>query len=570
MKTILRRISRVGWALVAVQLVVPLWGAVPASTALPALPAQAVEGRSGMVAAAHPLATAAGLEMLRRGGNAVDAAVATAFALGVVEPNASGLGGGGFILFYAAKTGKAEAIDYREKAPQRATADMYPLAPGGKSVLNKASAIGHRSCAVPGTLAGLSLALQRWGTLPLADVLAPAIRLAEEGYPVTKTLSEMMTNYYDTLTVFPEAGRVYLKDGLAYEPGEKLVLPDLAKSLRLIAAQGPDVFYRGEIADAIAQEMAAGGGLITKEDLAAYTPAVREPVRGTYRGYELISMPSSSSGGTHVIQLLNLLEGFDLAALGPNTTAAVHVQAEAAKRVFADRTQYSGDADFVKVPTAGMLSKDYADQLRKTIDRDKAGAKVPAGNPYAVMSGGTTHASFADREGNLVALTQTINHFFASGVVIPGYGIMMNDEMDDFTPVPGTANSIAPGKRPVSSMSPTIVLQAGRPFLSLGSPGATRIITALPQILMNLIDHRMNLQEAINAPRVHCSGTQIDLESRIPVAVQEGLKAMGHKVNVRGAVDLYFGGAQAVMIDPKTGRYYGAADPRRDGFAAGL
>jgi gamma-glutamyltranspeptidase/glutathione hydrolase len=546
-------------------LVVPLGGATSGNP----LPEKAAEGRSGMVASAHPLATQAGLEILQKGGNAVDAAVATAFALGVVEPNASGLGGGGYLVFFHAKTGKAEAVDYREMAPQRATADMYPMAPDGKAVLNKATTVGHRACAVPGNLAGLDLALKRWGTMRLADVLAPAIRLADEGYLVTKTLSEMMTNYYDKLIQFPEATRVYLKDGLAYEPGDRLVLKDLAKTLRLIAAQGPDVFYRGEIAEAIVKEMVAGGGLITKEDLAAYRPKLREPVRGTYRGYELISMPPSSSGGTHVIQLLNLLEGFDIAGLGHNTPAALHVQAEATKRVFADRARYSGDADFVKVPTAGLLSKEYATQLRQTISLEKAGEKVPPGNPYSVMSGGTTHASLADKEGNLVALTQTINLFFASGVVIPGYGIMMNDEMDDFTPIPGNANSIAPGKRPASSMSPTIVLKDGRPFLSLGSPGATRIMTALPQILMNVVDHRMNLQQAINAPRAHCTGTQIDVEARIPPAVQDALKAKGHKVSVRGAVDLHFGGAQAVMVDPQSGRYYGAADPRRDGFAAG-
>ena len=558
--------SRAKWVVGAVAAMASALGATSSSNPLPA---KAAEGRSGMVASAHPLATQAGLEMLQKGGNAVDAAVATAFALGVVEPNASGLGGGGYIVFYNAKTGKAESIDYREMAPQKATADMYPLAPDGKGVLNKASTIGHRACGVPGNLAGLDLALKRWGTLRLADVLAPAIRLAEEGYPVTKTLSEMMTNYYDKLVQFPEATRVYLKDGLAYEPGDKLVLKDLAKTLRLIAAQGPDVFYRGEIADAIAKEMAAGGGLITKADLAAYQPKLREPVRGTYRGYEIISMPSSSSGGTHVIQLLNLLEGFDVAGLGHNTAAALHVQAEATKRVFADRAKYSGDADFVKVPTAGLLSKDYAKQLRQTIRLEKAGEKVPPGNPYSVMSGGTTHASFADKDGNLVALTQTINLFFASGVVIPGYGIMMNDEMDDFMPVPGNANSIAPGKRPASSMTPTIVLKDGKPFLSLGTPGATRIITTLPQILMNLIDHRMDLQQAINAPRAHNTGTQLDVESRISAAVRDALKAQGHKISVRGAVDLHFGGAQAVMIDPKTGLYHGAADPRRDGFAAG-
>ena len=533
------------------------------------LPEKAVEGKSGMVASAHPLASQAGVEILKRGGNAVDAAVATAFALGVVEPNASGLGGGGYIVFYNARSGKAEAIDYREMAPGQATPDMYALSPDGKTVLKKASTVGHRACAVPGTLAGLDMALKRWGTMSLKEVLAPAIKLADEGFFVTKTLSEMMSNYYDKLAQFPEASRVFLKDGLAYEPGETLVLKDLAKSFRLIAEKGPDVFYRGEIADAIVREMVAGGGLITREDLAAYRPRLREPVRGTYRGYKIISMPSSSSGGTHVIQLLNILEGYDVARLGHNTAAAIHLQAEASKRVFADRNKYSGDSDFVSVPTAGLLSKGYAARLRATIREDRVSEDVPPGNPFAVQSGGTTHASFADKDGNLVALTQTINLFFASGVVIPGYGITMNDEMDDFMPRPGNANSIAPGKRPGSSMSPSIVLKNGKPFLSVGSPGATRIITALPQILMNVIDHGMELQQAINAPRVHCMGGPIEMESRVGPDVRDRLKATGHKVTVRGAVDLHFGGAQAVMIDPQTRGYFGAADPRRDGCAMG-
>jgi gamma-glutamyltranspeptidase/glutathione hydrolase len=362
---------------------------------------------------------------------------------------------------------------------------------------------------------------------------------------------------------------VFLKDGLAYEVGDTIVLKDLARSYRLIAEQGIDVFYKGEIADAIVREMKAGGGLITKEDLAAYSPKLREPVRGTYRDYEIISMPPPSSGGMHVVQILNILEGYDIARLGHNTPASLHLMAETMKRVFADRNKFSGDADFVPMPIKGLLSKEYAAEVRKTIREDQVGDKVPAGNPFSFQSGGTTHASFADRHGNIVALTQTINLFFASGVVIPGYGITMNDEMDDFSPVPGNANSIAPGKKPQSSMSPSIVLKDGRPFLSFGSPGATRIISALPQILMNLVDHKMELQQAINAPRMHCITGAIEVESRIDEAVRDALKAKGHKVTVKGAVDLHFGGAQAVLIDATGGKLYGAGDPRRDGVAAG-
>jgi gamma-glutamyltranspeptidase / glutathione hydrolase len=532
------------------------------------IPAKPVEAAKGMVASAHPLASAVGVEILKKGGNAVDAAVATAFALGVVEPNASGLGGGGFIMFYNAKTKKVEVIDYREVAPFKATPDMYKLTPDGK-IIDKATFEGHRSVAVPGTLAGLDMALKRWGTMKLKDVMAPAIRIAEEGYTVSATFNGMMKDNFDKLTKYPAAGKVYLKNGLPYEVGDKIVLKDLAKTYRLIAKKGPSVFYRGEIADAMVKEMEAGGGLITKDDLALYKPTLREPVRGTYRGYEIISMPSPSSGGTHIIQILNMLEGYDMAKMGHNTPASLHIMAEVMKHAFADRSKYSGDKDFVWVPTEALLSKDYAASLRATISADSASQKVPAGDAWKYQSGGTSHSSYVDKDGNMVALTQTINYFFGSGVLIPGYGIMMNDEMDDFVPVPGNANSVQARKKPLSSMSPSIVLKDGKPFFSFGTPGATRIITAMPQILMNIVDYGMDLQQAINAPRIHCMTGEIFMESRIPKETQEALKAKGHKVSLKGEMDLYFGGAQGVLVDPATGKLYGAADPRRDGFAKG-
>jgi gamma-glutamyltranspeptidase/glutathione hydrolase len=280
-------------------------------------------------------------------------------------------------------------------------------------------------------------------------------------------------------------------------------------------------------------------------------------------------MPSPSSGGTHIIQILNILEGYDMAKMGQNTTASIHIMAEAMKFAFADRAKYSADTDFVSVPTKGLLSKEYAANIRKQISEDVVSQKVPAGNPKAYESGGTSHSSYVDKDGNMVALTQTINLFFGSGVVIPGYGVMMNDEMDDFVPTPGNANSIQPRKKPLSSMSPSIVLKDGKPVLSFGTPGATRILTAMPQIFMNIVDYGMDLQQAINAPRIHCMTGEIFMESRIPKEVQEALKAKGHKISVRGAMDLYFGGAQGVMVDAKTGKLYGAADPRRDGFAKG-
>ena len=488
---------------------------------------------------------------------------------GVAEPNASGLGGGGFILIYLAKNQEVVTIDYREMAPLKATPDMYKLTPDGK-VVDEEITVGHKAVAIPGTLAGLTLALQKYGTMSLKEVMAPAIRLAEEGYEVSKTMNGMMKENYEKLSKFPAAARIYLKDGLPYEVGDRLVLKDLAKTYRLIADKGPDVFYKGEIAEAIEKEMKASGkGLIAKEDLAAYKPAVRTPVRGTYRGYEIISMAPASSGGTHVIELLNILEGYDMGKMGHNSAESLHIMAEAMKRVFADQAKYMGDTDFVNVPIKGLLSKSYAEELRKGISADKAGEKVPAGNPVPYESGGTSHLSVVDKDGNLVALTQTINYFFGSGVLVPGTGVLLNNEMDDFVPKPGTLNSIEPKKRPISSMSPTLVLKDGKPYLSIGTPGATRIISALPQILMNMIDYKMNIQEAIDAARIHCMTGEISMESRIPKDVQQALINKGHKLSVRKDFDLYFGGAQGVLIDPKTGTLYGGADPRRDGFAAG-
>lgn len=522
-----------------------------------------------MAVSAHPLSSQIGLEILKQGGNAVDAAVAMALALGVVEPNASGIGGGGFILIFLAPSRNIVTIDYRETAPLRATPDMYRLTAEGK-VVDDETAIGPKSVAVPGTLAGLTTALRKYGTMSLKDVIAPAIQLAEEGYPVSKTLNGLMKENFEKLQQFPAAAQIYLKDGLPYEVGDRIALKDLAKTYRLIAEKGPDAFYRGELGEAIEKEMKASGkGLITREDLAVYNPVMRTPIRGSYRGYEIISMSPPSSGGTHIIQLLNILEGYDIAKIGPNTSHGIHIMAEAMKRVFADRRRYMGDPDFVDVPVKGLTSKVYASELRKEISSDTAGQKIPAGNPVPYESGGTSHLSVVDRQGNLVALTQTINYFFGSGVLVPGTGILLNNEMDDFDPKPGALNSVAAGKRPLSNMSPTLVLKDGKPFLSIGSAGATRIITALAQILMNIIDHGMNIQEAIDAARIHCLAGEIDMEGRIPKDVQQALTRKGHKLNVRQGMDLYFGGAQGVMIDPRTGLLFGGADPRRDGFAAG-
>jgi gamma-glutamyltranspeptidase/glutathione hydrolase len=545
----------------AATLVVPAW--VSAQTVNPI-----ATGRAGMVASATPLATEIGLGILEQGGNAIDAAVATAFALGVAEPPASGLGGGGFILIRLARGNRLAYIDYREVAPGRATPEMY-LGPDGR-VRPGSTTVGHLAVAVPGTLAGLTMALSRYGTMSLRQVMAPSIELAERGYAVSRTLNRLMVANLEKLNRFPAAAAVYTKQGLPYDVGDRIVLRDLAATYRLIASGGPDVFYRGEIAERIVAEMRRGGGLITMDDLAKYHPKVREPVRGTYRGYEIISSPPPSSGGTHVIQALNILEGFDMGGLGFQTPQALHVTIEAFKRSFADRGRYMADPDFVPVPVAGLLSKAYAETLRRTIDLNRASPAVAPGNPEPFgKSANTSHLSVIDREGNMVALTQTINYFFGSGVLVPGTGIILNNEMDDFVPTPGHANSVQPGKRPLSSMAPTLVLRQGTPFMTVGTPGATRIITALSQIIMNVVDYRMDIQSAIEAPRIHAMTRDVFLEDRIPADVRDALTLLGHPLQVRGAMDLFFGGAQGIMVTP-IGVLYGGADPRRDGFAKGL
>lgn len=526
-----------------------------------------VVSKNGMVAAAHPLAAEAGVEVLKKGGNAIDAAVATALVVSVVEPNASGLGGGGFMLIRFAKTGETAIIDYREVAPKKATPDMYKVVDG--KVVDDADHIGYKAVAVPGYVAGLSLALEKYGTMKLADVMQPAIKYADEGITVSPTLSGIIKDNFDKIGKFPATAKIYLKDGLPYEAGDKLVNKDYAKTLRLIAAKGPDVFYKGEIADAIAKDMAAHGGLITKADLAAYKPSIRKPVSGTYRGYEIISSPPPSSGGTHVIEILNMLENYDVKKLGHNRPDVLQLWTEVIRRVFADRAKYMGDPAVVKVPLDGLLSKEYAKERAKDIDLNKASSEITAGDPSAYEGAHTTHLSVIDKEGNMVALTQTIECFFGSGVVVPGLGFLLNDEMDDFDVEPGRANSPGPGKKPLSSMSPTLVLKDGKPFLSVGSPGGPRIITAVAQVLSNVIDHGMSIQEAIEAARIHADNESVYVESRIPEQVRQALEAKGQKVTVRKDYDLYFGGAQGVLFDAAKDEFHGGADPRRDGKAVG-
>lgn len=527
------------------------------------------EGKNGVVAAANPEASKIGVEVMKKGGNAVDAAVATAFAISVFEPNASGIGGGGFMLIRMAKTGKTVVIDYREKAPAKATPDMFVLDENGK-VVNDEITVGGKASGVPGTVAGLLTALEKYGTMKRADVMAPAIKHAGEGIIVSKNLEGIIQDNYEKLVKFDAASEVYLKDGLPYEAGDRLVNKDLAATLTKISKEGKKAFYEGEIAKKIADEVQKQGGLMTVEDLKNYTIEEREPVVGKYRDYTIISCPPASSGGTHIVQLLNMVENYDLKAMGDNTPESWHIWAESMKQAFADRAEYMGDTAYVKVPLKGLTSKEYAKEVVKKIDLEKAGKDIKIGDPSKYESGSTTHFSVMDKDGNMVAVTQTINYFFGSGVVVPGTGIMMNNEMDDFVPQKNMKNSIEGGKRPLSSMSPTLVLDPkNRPLMTIGSPGATRIIPAVALTISNVIDHGMTLQEAINAPRIaQFQSGKLNAEGRMSFESYNRLQEMGHEINMRGTYDNYFGGVQGIMMDYDTKTLQGGADPRRDGQAA--
>jgi gamma-glutamyltranspeptidase/glutathione hydrolase len=426
---------------------------------------------------------------------------------------------------------------------------------------------------VPGTVAGLALALERYGTLSLAEAVAPAIRLAEEGVTVTADLAQSLQDNEEALKKWPSSAAIFFKpDGSPYEPGDTLVQADLAKSLRAIAEGGPEAFYKGETARLIAAEMERSGGLITTEDLAAYEAVVREPVRGTYRGHEIVSMPPPSSGGVHVVQILNILEDFPIGFLGHNSAETIHLMAEAMKLAYADRSEYLGDSDFVDVPVAGITSKDYAATLRGKISRNRAtpSATIKPSDPAPFESDQTTHFSVIDKDGNAVANTYTINFSYGTGLVAEGTGILLNNEMDDFSAKPGVpnaygliggdANAVEPGKRPLSSMSPTLVLKDGEVLLATGSPGGSRIITTVLQVIMNVIDHGMNVAEASIAPRIHHQWLpdELRIEEGVSPDTIGLLEAKGHVVRVQEVM-----GSTQSILRREDGILFGASDPRR-------
>ncbi|MGC8121903.1 gamma-glutamyltransferase [Marinobacter sp. VGCF2001] len=535
-----------------------------------------VQGSQGMVATSHTLASEVALAVLKNGGNAIDAAVTAGFALAVTQPRSGNIGGGGFLVYSPGNGAAPEAIDYRETAPAAATETMFQDDKG--NVVKERSRFSHKAAGVPGTVAGLALALERHGTLSLKEALAPAIRLARDGFLVPRRFTEGLEQARSRLERWPATRATFYKpDGSAPRPGEVFRQPQLADTLQRIADQGIAGFYEGETAELIVAEMQRGDGLITLDDLRNYQPAIRQPVHGTYRGYDIFSMSPPSSGGTHIIQILNILEPYPIGEWGHNSANTIHHMAEAMKLAYADRSEYLGDTDFVQVPLTGLTSKGYASQLRKSISPEQArpASDIGSGNPTPWESPETTHFSVVDRWGNAVSNTYTINFSYGSGITVAGAGFLLNNEMDDFSAKPGVpnaygliggeANKVEPGKRMLSSMSPTIVRKDGRNFLVTGSPGGSRIITTTLQVVMNVIDHNMNIQTAVSAPRIHHQWLpdEIRVEQGISADTLDLLRARGHAINTGSAM----GAIQSILIDDD-GTLYGGADPRRSTSSA--
>lgn len=565
----------------------PIFPTTAASTRLP------VRAAKGMVSSASDLAAQVGAEILKNGGNAVDAAIAVGLAMSVTYPSAGNLGGGGFMLIRMAD-GRTTAIDYRETAPAAATQDMY-LDKTGKPIAD-ASTIGYRAAGVPGTVAGFALALEKFGSMKWADLVAPAHKLANDGFPMTYWLSYILRNDHDImerfpssrlsvrelLSRFPESKHIYLKDGNFYQEGELFKQSDLAATLARLQKHGPREFYEGETAQLIVKDMQANNGLITLKDLKDYRPVLREPLKGTYRGYEIITMPPPSSGGIALIEMLNMLESFDLRGMGEGSSQKYHLLTEVMRKAFADRAEYLGDPDFIKVPVTALTSKRYASELVKSIDQNRAttSQNTRPGKIAAYESDSTTHYTIIDGAGNVVSNTYTLNGSYGSGAVVRGAGFLLNNEMDDFTTKPGVpndygliqgeANAIAPTKRPLSSMTPTIVLKGGKPLFAIGSPGGPTIINTVLQVVINVIDHDMNIQQAIDAPRIHHQW----LPDRIAYEpyglsrdVINALKSRGQQLIDHPG---YMGSAMGVMIEADSGTRLGGSDSRApDGRAVG-
>ena len=543
-----------------------------------------VRARRGMVASTNEVASRVGVDIMKRGGNAVDAAIAVAFALAVTHPAAGNLGGGGFMMIRL-KDGRTTAIDYREMAPAAAHRDVYLDKNGNLIEGEGGSLIGYRAAGVPGTVRGMELALKKYGSgkLTWSQLVEPARRLAAAGFAVTHSLSRSLKSNDEYLSKYAETKRIYLRNGNFYREGEVFRQPELAATFGRLQRFGPNEFYEGETARLIVADMKRNNGLMTLEDLRGYVAKERAPLRGNYRGHEIISMPPPSSGGAVLIQMLNILEGYDLSKLEASSSERYHLMAEAMRRAFADRAEYMGDTDFVKVPIAGLIDKAYAAKLRATINTERASssAEVRAGRPAGYESEDTTHFTVVDGDGNAVANTYTLNNSYGSSAMAKGTGILLNDEMDDFAAKPGTPNlygliqgernAVAPKKRPLSAMTPTIVLRKnGSLWFTVGSPGGPTIINTVLCIITNVIDYEMNIQQAIDAPRIHHQWLPDELVGEPFGLSGDTVRALTSRGHALAEKRRYLGDAEGIMIEEQTSMRLGATDPRRsDGLAMG-
>lgn len=544
--------------------------------------AEVAVAEGGMVATAHPLASEIGAEVLEKGGNAMDAAIAIQFALTVTEPMMSGIGGGGFMMVYDVETGETEVINSRERAPAGATPDMF-LDDNGNPIPFGERSTGGTAVGIPGTVKGLEEAHERWGTKPFQQLINPAIKLAHKGFPIDSVLADSIESNAGKLSR-SAAADVFLPGGQALDEGDWLVQQDLANTLKLIRSHGAEAFYEGEIAEALAATVQDFGGSMTADDLAAYELSVDEPIWGEFQGYDIASMPPPSSGGVFLLQMLGILDGFDLSQYDVKSWEKYHLLAETMHLAYADRAVYAGDPDFVDVPLAGLLHPDYIAERRALIDLNSVNQNPEAGDPWQYENGAanyeateqpdqdqygeTTHFTVADRFGNVVSYTTTIEQVFGTGIMVPEYGFMLNNELTDFDAVPGGANEVQPFKRPLSSMTPTIVFDGGKPVLTVGSPGGPTIITSVLQTILHAIEYDMELKAAVEEPRIYTNNlNSYRYESGVPADVLTQLNSMGHSF---GASPTVIGNVQSIQIDHETGEFMGVADSSRNGAAIGV
>ena len=520
--------------------------------------------KDGLAISSNVLANEIGQKVLEEGGNAIDAAVAVGYALAVVHPAAGNIGGGGFAVIHLAN-GENITLDFREKAPLKATRDMY--LDESKEVIQDSSVIGYLAAGVPGTVAGMSEMLDKYGTKKLSDLIKPAIQLAQNGFKITDRQAETMLEVKDEFAKFASSKKYFLKNDGSTDKIQK----DLANTLKLIQKEGPKAFYEGAIADLIVKDMEKNGGIITKEDLKNYKPVWRKPVVGNYRGYDIISMAPPSSGGIHIIEILNIMENANIGDMGFGSINTISLMTEAMRQAYADRSEYLGDPDFIKVPVEKLIDKDYAKSIFKKINLNRATPSKNVKPGLGKESNNTTHYSVADKWGNAVSVTYTINASYGSAAAVDGAGFLLNNEMDDFSIKPGVpniyglvggdANAIEPNKRPLSSMSPTIILKDGKLFMVVGSPGGARIITTVLQVISNVIDHKMNISEAVSAPRFHMQWLPDEIRIEKFGMTKDTIKALENKgYKIVELPDM--GDVNAILID--NGIFYGTMDPRKE------